>query len=125
MRGSERKPLSTSAASAPTCSQTVASSFAKVTDIARKELSPCLTISAELNRHPDQVVTELAQQRLEDRPRALIADADDDPSGIAEHLDRPAKPQIFRRAGEGDGAAAGLTCECLLQRGDRADRKLR
>ena len=54
-----------------------------------------------------------------------IADANDDPAGISEDLDRPAKPQIFRRTGEGDGPAAGLACERLFECRDRSDGKLR
>ncbi len=54
----------------------------------------------------------------------LIADANDDPSGISEHLDGAAKPQVFRRTGEGDGPAASLPRERLFECGDRSDRKL-
>ena len=68
-----------------------------------------------LNRHPDQVVAELVQQRLEHGARVLDR-------GRRRRCGRgfgrprwPAKPQVFRRAGEGDGPAAGLTRECLLQ----------
>ena len=59
-----------------------------------------------LDRHPDDVVAELAQQRLEDAARAIVAHADDDAAGIAKHLDRLAEPQVLRRAGEGNGSAA-------------------
>ena len=125
MRGSERKPFLD-------LGGVGADLLADRGDLVRERhrqrqegVEPVFDHLGGLNRHPDQVVAELAQQRLEDRARVLVADADDDAAGVLEDLDGLAKPQVFRRAGEGDDAAAGLTRECLLQCRDRADRKLR
>ena len=87
-------------------------------------VEPVLDHLGGLDRHPDQVVTEFAQQRLEDGARALVADANHDPARVSEDLDGAAKPQIFRRTSEGDGPAGGLACERLFEDRDRSDGKL-
>ena len=125
MRGSERKPfLDLGGVGADLLAER--GELVREGHRQRQEgVEPVLDHFGGLNRHPDQVVAELAQQRLKDGARALVAHADDDAAGISEHLDRLAKPQVFRRAGEGDGPAAGLTRERLLQCRDRTDGKLR
>ena len=66
-------PFSTSAASAPTCSQTRGELVRERHRQRQERVEPVLDHLGGLDRHPDQVVAELAEQRLEDRARALVA----------------------------------------------------
>ena len=47
IRASDFRPRSTSDASAPTCSQSAATSLMNVTEVARKAFKACLVISAD------------------------------------------------------------------------------